>query len=67
MFDKAYLAAYYGYRWNFKYISSVDYKYLRRLWLGTYTSEEEIEKRPMTKFSLDLEQQAYALQFSEDE
>ena len=66
VFDKAYLYVYYGSRRNFKFIPSFDYKYLKRLWFGTYTDERDIEKRPMTKFKLDLEQQAFALQFSEE-
>lgn len=66
VFDKAYLYVYYSSRRNFKFIPKYDYKYLRRLWLGTYTDERDIEKRPMTKFILDLEQQAFALQFSEE-
>ncbi len=66
VFDKAYLYIYYGSRRNFKFITSYDYEYLRRLWLGTYTDERDMEKRPMTKFKLDLEQQAFAFQLSEE-
>lgn len=66
VFDKAYLASYYGYPNNFPFIPGGDYSYLRRLWLGVYTEEKDIEKRPMTKFCNDLEEQAFSLYFSED-
>lgn len=59
VYDKVYLAAYYGYQPYFRFIPSKDYDYLKRLWLGTYTDEKDIEKRPMTKLILDVEQQAW--------
>ena len=57
VYDKAYLAAYYGNELNFRFIID-DYEYLKRLWLGTYTDEKDIEKRPLTKLIHDAEQQA---------
>ena len=59
VYDKVYLAYYYGYRKNFSFIPINDYDYLKRLWLGTYTDERDIEKRPLTKLMLDAEQQAW--------
>ena len=59
VYDKVYLAAYYGYESNFRFIPKNDYVYLKRLWLGTYTDECDIEKRPLTKLILDAEQQAW--------
>jgi len=58
VYDKVYLAAYYRNDLNFRFLLNGGYDYLKRLWLGTYTDEKDIEKRPMTKLIHDVEQQA---------
>lgn len=58
IFDKAYESVYYENAENFKYLKDASPEYLKQLWLGTYTSEGDIEKRPMTKFAQDLWKQA---------
>ncbi len=57
-FDKAYEDPYYTNPANFSWLCSKDPGYIQRLWLGTYVSKDEIEKRPMTKFIQDLWEQA---------
>lgn len=57
-FDKAYEYPYYSNPYNFKWLSNKDSDYIKRLWMGTYDKENEIEKRPMTKFIQDLWEQA---------
>lgn len=58
VFDKAYEYPYYSNPNNFKWLTNASPKYIKRLWMGTYTDENEIEKRPMTKFIQDLWEQA---------
>lgn len=60
-FDKAYVDSYYLNPKNFKFLENADPDYLKRLWMGTYPSTDEIEKRPMTKFIQDLWNQAKQL------
>ena len=57
-FDKAYEDPYYLNSSNFNFLDSKDSEYLQRLWMGTYPSTNDIEKRPMTKFIQDLWNQA---------
>lgn len=57
-FDKAYEEPYYLNPANFSFLSDKSPEYLERLWMGTYTSLDEIERRPMTKFIQDLWKQA---------
>lgn len=58
VFDKAYVFPYYSNPQNFKNLTNISQNYLKRLWYGTYMNENEIEKRPMTKFIQDLKEQA---------
>lgn len=58
VFDKAYEEPYYLNPANFGFLSDRYPDYLERLWLGNYTSPEEIEKRPMAKFMQDMWKQA---------
>lgn len=64
-FDKVYQSPYYSNPDNFRWLSNTNPDYIKRLWLGTYTNENEIEKRPMTKFIQDLNEQAQMLKLSE--
>ncbi len=57
-FDKAYEYPYYSNQNNFNWLIDKSSDYLKRLWFGTYMNEDEIEKRPMTKFIQDLAKQA---------
>lgn len=57
-FDKAYEDPYYLNPSNFNFLDIKDSEYLQRLWMGTYPSTDDIEKRPMTKFIQDLWNQA---------
>ena len=57
-FDKAYEYPYYSNQNNFNWLIDKSSDYLKRLWFGTYMNEDEIEKRPMTKFIQDLAEQA---------
>ena len=58
IFDKAYEYPYYSHPENFKWLSNRSTDYIKRLWMGTYPDEKDIEKRPMTKFIQDLWEQA---------
>lgn len=58
VFDKAYEYPYYSNPKNFKWLSDRSADYIKRLWMGTYPDEKDIEKRPMTKFIQDLWEQA---------
>lgn len=58
IFDKAYELPYYSNFYNFKWLSNTSPDYIKRLWIGTYPNENEIEKRPMTKFIQDIMEQA---------
>ncbi len=58
VFDKAYEEPYYLNPANFGFLSDRSPDYLERLWLGNYTSPEDIEKRPMAKFMQDMWKQA---------
>lgn len=55
IFDKAYLYPYYSNPENFSFL---EFSNFDQLWLGTYTEEENINKRPMTKFIQDIWEQA---------
>lgn len=57
-FDKAYEDPYYNNPGNFSWLKGTTPGYIKRLWLGTYINNNEIEKRPMTKFIQDLWDQA---------
>lgn len=57
-FDKAYEDAYYSQSSSFRFLEQDDIKYLQRLAIGVYPNENEIEKRPMSKFILDMRKQA---------
>lgn len=57
-FDKAYEYPYYSNPSNFTWLSKESPNYIKRLWMGTYPDEKDIEKRPMTKFIQDLWEQA---------
>lgn len=56
VFDKAYLEMYYGDSRFFEFLD--DKEYLYRIIYGTYMDENEIEKRPMSKFIQDIRKQA---------
>lgn len=58
VYDKAYEAPFYLNPANFDFLSDKSPSYIKRLWLGTYTEKEEIEKKPMTKFIQDVWEQA---------
>lgn len=58
VFDKAYEDPYYHNPENFIFLSSRATDYLKRLWLGNYVKQEEIEKRPLAKFMQDMWKQA---------
>jgi hypothetical protein len=58
IFDKAYEYPYYSNSDNFQFLNGCSPEYLKRLWMGTYIDEEDIHKRPMTKFMQDLWEQA---------
>ena len=58
IFDKAYEYPYYSHPENFRWLSNRSADYIKRLWMGTYPDEKDIEKRPMTKFIQDLWEQA---------
>ncbi len=57
-FDKAYEDAYYSQSSSFQFLEQNDIEYLQRLAIGVYPNETEIEKRPMSKFILDMRKQA---------
>lgn len=65
-FDKAYEYPYYSAPSNFEWLSNSSPEYIKRLWMGTYTKENEIEKRPLTKFILDLEEQALRIKIPKE-
>lgn len=59
VFDKAYLEMYYGDSRFFEFLDDKFKKeYLYRIIYGTYMDENEIEKRPMSKFIQDIRKQA---------
>lgn len=59
VFDKAYLETYYGDSSFFNFLDDRFKKeYLYRLIYGVYMDENEIEKRPMSKFVQDIRRQA---------
>ena len=58
VYDKAYEVPYYMNPENFDFLSDRDADYLKRLWMGNYVEECDIEKRPMAKFMQDLWRQA---------
>ena len=58
IFDKAYLYPYINEDDNFKMLPNYSKEYRKQLWLGTYTTKEDIEKRPLTKLKQDLWKQA---------
>lgn len=58
VFDKAYEDPYYLNSGNFNFLSDRATDYLKLLWLGNYTKQEEIEKRPLAKFMQDMWRQA---------
>lgn len=61
VFDKAYLETYYGDSSFFNFLDDRFKKeYLYRLIYGVYMDENEIEKRPMSKFVQDIRKQAIA-------
>lgn len=64
IFDKAYEHPYYSNPDNFKWLSNCQPDYIMRLWMGTYISEQDIHKRPMTKFIQDLWDQATEIKIS---
>ena len=64
VFDKAYEYPYYSNPDNFKWLSNCQPDYIKRLWMGTYISEQDIHKRPMTKFIQDLWEQARGIKAS---
>lgn len=67
VFDKAYEYPYYSNSNNFTWLTNASPKYIKRLWMGTYTDENEIEKRPMTKFIQDLWEQALRIKVSPED
>ena len=58
VFDKAYEDPYYLNPGNFNFLSDRASDYLKRLWLGNYAKQEDIEKRPLAKFMQDMWRQA---------
>lgn len=59
VFDKAYSEMYYGDSRFFEFLDDKFKKeYLYRIIYGTYMDENEIEKRPMSKFIQDIRKQA---------
>lgn len=54
VFEKSYLYPYYSDPDNFKFLPDTFNIPFKRLWLGTYTEKEQIEKRPLTKFIQDI-------------
>ena len=58
IFDKVYEYPYYSKTDNFKFLGDRSEEYIERLWYGTYIDKKDISKRPMTKFILDLREQA---------
>ena len=67
VFDKAYEYPYYSNPNKFKWLKNGSPEYIKRLWMGTYTDENEIEKRPMTKFIQDLWEQALSIKVSPED
>lgn len=63
-FDKAYEYPYYSNPENFRWLSKRSPEYILRLWMGTYPDEKDIEKRPLTKFSQDMREQAERIKLS---
>lgn len=59
VFEKAYTYPYYARLSNFNHmLTHLNEEKFKRLWLGTNTRPEEIEKRPLTKFEQDMWEQA---------
>lgn len=58
VFDKAYEKPYYDDPDSFKFLGKRAPDYIKRLWLGNYATPDEINKRPMAKFTQDLWAQA---------
>lgn len=58
VFAKAYQYPYWSNPQNYSWVPNYSPMTQLRLYLGTYVKEEEIEKRPMTKFIQDLWEQA---------
>lgn len=59
LFERAYTYPYYSRRENFTHmLTTLDEQKFKRIWMGTYTEKEEIEKRPLTKFAQDMWEQA---------
>lgn len=58
-FERAYTYPYYSRPENFcNMLTPLDEKKFKRIWMGTYTEKEDIEKRPLTKFVQDMWEQA---------
>lgn len=62
MFERAYTYPYYENTLNFRnMLTPMDEEKFKRIWMGTYTEKENIEKRPLTKFRQDMWEQACGL------
>ena len=62
VFERAYTYPYYNNVSNFRNMLSLfDKEEFKRIWMGTYTDMKDIEKRPFTKFTQDLWEQARSL------
>lgn len=58
IYDKAYIASSAE---NLARLLKTDKKRLSELWYGTYLSEKDIEKRPLTKFIQDIKKQSESI------
>lgn len=58
VFDKAYEESYYLDTSSFQFLSGAASDYILRLTYGTYMDQQDIEKRPMSKYIQDLRKQA---------
>ena len=59
VFERAYTYPYYSRTENFSnMLTHLDEQQFKRIWMGTYTDSKDIEKRPLTKFTQDLWEQA---------
>lgn len=63
-FTRAYADSYYSYRRNFDFLT--DKQLARRIWMGFYPDEEDIDKRPLTKLKQDLWKQAKGIDWKDE-
>lgn len=63
VFVKEYLWHYYHHEKYFSFLnmSIIDKQYFQRLWMGVYPDPKEMERRPMSKFILDISKQAKSM------